>query len=215
MDICGVIFDLDGTLADTLPVCCAAFRPVLLDITGRRYSDPEIMALFGPNEEGILQQIAGDAWQDALERFLEEYEANHDACLAPFAGIDAVLARIDERGARLAIVTGKGAGSAAISVRRLGLDRYFDLVLSGSPEGVVKADQIREIASAWQLPVERLAYVGDTVYDMHHAQHAGAAALAAAWAETADRQALAATGPHALFATVGELAGWVERDVCT
>ncbi|HMM40418.1 MAG TPA: HAD hydrolase-like protein [Thermomicrobiales bacterium] len=215
MSICGVIFDLDGTLADTLPVCCAAFRPVLLDITGKAYSDREIMALFGPNEEGILQRLAGEAWPAALERFLAEYESHHDACRAPFPGIDDVLGRIDQRGARLAIVTGKGAGSAAISVRRLGLGRYFDLVVSGSSEGVVKADQIRDIAESWGLPAEQLAYVGDTAYDMDHAHAAGAVAIAAAWAETADRQALAATRPREMFATIAELAGWVERDVCS
>lgn len=213
VSICGVIFDLDGTLADTLPVCCAAFRPVLLDITDKHYSDDEIMALFGPNEEGILQRIAGDDWSPALERFLAEYEKHHDACQAPFAGIDDVLRQIDTRGARLAIVTGKGPGSAEISVRRLGLDRYFDLVVSGSAEGVVKADQIREIAAGWALPTSRLAYVGDTVYDMEHARAAGAIAIAAAWAQTADRQALASTGPDALFATVAELAAWVEGHV--
>ena len=173
-----MIFDLDGTLADTLPVCCAAFRPVLLDITGKAYSDREIMALFGPNEEGILQRLAGEAWPAALERFLAEYESHHDACRAPFPGIDDVLGRIDQRGARLAIVTGKGAGSAAISVRRLGLGRYFDLVVSGSSEGVVKADQIRDIAESWGLPAEQLAYVGDTAYDMDHAHAAGAVAIA-------------------------------------
>lgn len=209
-----MIFDLDGTLADTLPVCCAAFRPVLLDITGKRYSDNEIMALFGPNEEGILQRFAGDRWEDALERFLAEYDANHDACRAPFDGIDGVLERISARGAPMAIVTGKGAHSAAISVRRLGLGQFFDQIVSGSPEGVVKADQIREIAEGWNLPADRLAYVGDTVYDMEHARSAGARAIAAAWAETADRAALEAYGPDALFGTVGELAEWVERDVC-
>ncbi|HAX24486.1 MAG TPA: hypothetical protein DCX80_05550, partial [Chloroflexi bacterium] len=94
VSICGVIFDLDGTLADTLPVCCAAFRPVLLDITGREYNDSEIVALFGPNEEGILRRLAGDDWPAAMERFLAEYEANHDTCPAPFEGIDDVLRRI-------------------------------------------------------------------------------------------------------------------------
>lgn len=209
-----MIFDLDGTLADTLPVCCAAFRPVLLDITGREYSDPEIMALFGPNEEGILQRLAGDEWPAALARFLEEYEASHDACRAPFAGIDEVLRRIDTRGAQLAIVTGKGAGSAAISVRRLGLDRYFDLVVSGSANGVIKADQIREIADRWDMSPGQIAYVGDTVYDMEHAHAAGAVAIAAAWAKTADRLKLAAASPRELFVTVAELANWVDRDVC-
>lgn len=213
MKIKGIIFDLDGTLANTLPVCCAAFRPVLHDITGRAYSDPEIMALFGPNEEGILQQIAGDDWQQAHQRFLAEYEAHHDACRATFDGIDETLRHINESGARMAIITGKGAGSAEISVRRLGLTAYFDLIASGSATGVVKAQQIREVAEQWALPIEQIAYVGDTAYDMEHATEAGAAPIAAAWADTADRDALQVTRPHELFTTVADFDRWVRAHV--
>ncbi|MCO5177769.1 MAG: HAD family hydrolase [Thermomicrobiales bacterium] len=215
MTIRGVIFDLDGTLANTLPVCCAAFRPVLRDITGRQYSDPEIMALFGPNEEGILQQMAGDGWQQALQCFLSEYEAHHDTCLATFDGIDETLRHINESGARMAIITGKGAGSAAISVRRLGLDAYFDLIASGSATGVIKSQQIREVAEQWALPVEQVAYVGDTAYDMQHAAEAGATPIAAAWADTADRDALAATNPQRLFITVTDFDRWIRDHVCS
>lgn len=50
MNLRGVIFDLDGTLGDTLPVCYAAYREVFEGYLGKTYRDEEIAALFGPNE---------------------------------------------------------------------------------------------------------------------------------------------------------------------
>ena len=74
MRIQGIIFDFDGTLADTIPLCCAAFREVAQRRLGRDYSDAEIVAMFGPSEVGIFQEVAGDRWEVCLEDFLAIYE---------------------------------------------------------------------------------------------------------------------------------------------
>jgi hypothetical protein len=47
----GVIFDLDGTLADTIPVCLAAFRSAFERYLGRRWDEEEIKALSGPTAQ--------------------------------------------------------------------------------------------------------------------------------------------------------------------
>ena len=56
----GLIFDLDGTLANTLPVAIAAFQHTFRTHVGRDYSPAEIRAMFGPSEEGILRNAAPD-----------------------------------------------------------------------------------------------------------------------------------------------------------
>ena len=211
MRLRGLIFDLDGTIADTIPVCCAAFRDAILDITGEEYSDEQIVALFGPSEEGIFQRMLGARWQEAHQTFLTAYDAHHDMCSAAFPGIDDTLAVLKQRGSQLAIVTGKGARSADISVRRLGLARYFDIIESGSPEGIVKAAAIVDLLDRWDLRASEVAYVGDAAYDMIDARESGVVALAAAWAATADQGALTATKPDALFTSVDQLADWIEE----
>lgn len=211
MRLRGLIFDLDGTIADTIPVCCAAFRTAILDSTGEEYSDEQIVALFGPSEEGIFQRMLGDRWQVAHRAFLHAYDAHHDMCSAPFPGIEDALAVLKDRGVQLAIVTGKGAWSADISVRRLGLARYFDIVESGSTEGIVKAAAIVDLLDRWQLPPTEVAYVGDAAYDVIDARKTAVIALAAAWAATADQGALTATEPDALFTSVDQFAEWIEE----
>ena len=78
-----MIFDLDGTLGNTLPVCYAAFREAQLAHTAREYADAEIAALFGQSEEGIIQRLVPEPgrWQEALEDYLAAYERHHDLSL--------------------------------------------------------------------------------------------------------------------------------------
>ena len=80
----------------------------------------------------------------------------------------------------------------------------FDAVETGSPHGVVKARQIRELLERFAIPASRAVYVGDAPSDMLAAREAGVAAWGAAWARTTDRAALLATAPDRLFDAVAE-----------
>jgi len=51
------IFDLDGTIGNTLPLCVTAFREALESLAGRPLSDAAIMATFGPSEEGTVMAL--------------------------------------------------------------------------------------------------------------------------------------------------------------
>ena len=212
MPLKGMIFDFDGTLADTIPLCCTAFRDVMRRRLQRDYSDAEIMAYFGPSEEGIFQQVAGDDWRDYLDDYLIIYERQHADCAEPVPGVLEMLESLADRGVPVAIVTGKGAGSAAISLRALGLDRHFAIVESGSPVGSVKPDSIRRIVERWGVNPARVAYVGDAPSDVDESRLAGVIPIAAAWAETADRAALMARHPAHLFGSVADLCHWISSN---
>ncbi len=212
MTVQGMIFDFDGTLADTLPLCCAAFREVTKRQLGRDYTDAEIVALFGPSEEGIFQQIAGTEWEACMEDFLAVYERDHDVSATLFPGVIEMLAGLTGQNIPVAIVTGKGANSAAISLRRLGLERHFEIVETGSPAGSVKPAAIRRIVERWNVDPSTVAYVGDAPNDISEARAADVVPLAAAWAATADAGALATRSPVALFTTVGALTEWIRQN---
>ncbi len=204
----GVTFDLDGTLANTLPVCYAAFRRVFLEHTGREYSDAEIHGMFGPCEKGVFQAVLSD-WRPAFAAFLKEYESAHDMCPAAFPGIAPLLDHLRAAGVRLAVVTGKGTESAQISLRRLGLIDRFECIEAGSPHGGAKSESIARILKLWEAAPGELAHVGDAPNDIRAARESGVAALAAAWAPTARREALAAEWPDAIFDSVTEFEDWL------
>lgn len=204
----GIIFDLDGTLGNTLPVCYAAFREALLTYTGREYADAEIDALFGPSEEGIVRRVVPQQWRECLEVYLAAYERHHELAPHPFPGVVEALDTLKQHGLRLGLVTGKGPRGAAISLRRLGLADAFDMIEVGSPEGAVKPEAIQRILAHWGVAPERAAYVGDTAYDVEAAREAGVIPLAAAWAPTARRDELLAAQPAACFTDVTQLVAW-------
>lgn len=208
-----MIFDFDGTLADTLQLCCDTFREVAQRQLGRDYTDVEIMAMFGPSEDGIFQQIAGERWRDCQDDFLAVYERDHAASARLFPGVPELLAVLAERGIPAAIVTGKSAASAAISLRLLELDQHFDTVESGSPEGSVKPVAIRRIVERWNLDPATVAYVGDAPNDVTEARAAGVIPLAAAWAATADRAALEARKPAKIYTSVSALNEWIRHNI--
>jgi pyrophosphatase PpaX len=212
MKLAGAIFDLDGTLADTLPVCYAAFRGACARLDGPAYTDAEIRALFGPSEEGMLQRAMPARWEEGLAILLEEYGKHLAAlCGGLFPAVAASLALLRERGVPLALVTGKGVGTTRLSLAHLGLEGVFDPVETGSPAGGVKAEAIARVVARWDVPPSRVVYVGDAVGDVLAAQEAGVLPVAAAWAPSAVPHELEAARPYTLFSNARDFRTWVVR----
>lgn len=206
-----LLVDLDGTLADTLPVCVSAVRATLAHHTGKAYSDAELLAEFKYDEEEVLRRNAPDCWRACVPTYLREYERAHELCPAPFPGIVELLRSLRPRGVRLGLVTGKGPDTLAISFRRLGLGDLFEEVRRGSPDPNVKARWIGEILRAFEVSGGHAAYLGDAPADVRAARSSGIWALAAAWSPIANVEALTSERPDALFRSVPDLIRWVER----
>jgi pyrophosphatase PpaX len=206
-----MLFDLDGTLGDTILVCIRAFQRTFHHYLGRLLTAQDIIAMFGPGEEGMLQRHLPQTWPQALDLYLEEYARAHVTCREPFPGSLPLLTMLQGRGVRLGIVTGRHFQSASISAHALGLDVYFDRIEAAAADGPVKPAGIHAFLTRWAVAPEEVAYVGDESYDIDAAKYAGVMAVAAAWAASADAAAHAARQPHVLFRSVAEFATWAEH----
>ena len=208
-----VVFDLDGTLAHTIPATYAAFRAVFARRTGRTYADAELRAMFGPDERGVFARgLPGDDPDDALEEFLAAFDAGIVWTDALFPGVRDLLERLAERGTPAAIVTGKGARSAALCVERLGLGSLVRHIGHGSASGSVKTTCMRRVCAAFRTEPHRVVSIGDSPYDVRDARAVGLAAHAAAWAPGTDVPALAREEPDGLHRDVAAFAAVVLRD---
>ncbi len=207
----GIIFDLDGTLADTLPVCIDAFQETVQQFTGRRPEPGEISALFGPNEEGMLETLIPGRLDETLPRFLAEYDRAHDQCRQLFPGIEPALDLLKGRGIKMAIVSGKGSQSAEISLRYLGLERWIDCVETGFAEKADKPYSINKVLQRWNIPPDQAAYVGDMPSDMEAAQQVGILPLGAAWAETSTLRGAPDSQAAVTFYDIDSFIGWIEK----
>ena len=73
-----VAFDLDGTVANTLPLCIRSFQQAVSPYAGHALAREEITSLFGKDETGMVKILAGERWQEALEDLYSVYASLHD-----------------------------------------------------------------------------------------------------------------------------------------
>jgi phosphoglycolate phosphatase-like HAD superfamily hydrolase len=204
-----VIFDLDGTLADTLPVVVEAFQLTLELFDLDPLSQIEIFEHFGPTEDGVVQAMFGDLASDAVPVFYTTYERLLVNNVVPFAGVPELLRELRNNGLRVAVVTGKSERGAEMTLKALGLAEMFEYVRGGSVGGVVKSREISGLLSIWSILPGSAAYVGDHPTDVREARDAGVVALAAGWASTVDLGAIQDVQPDELFVTVEDFSKWL------
>ncbi len=202
---------MDGTLGDTLYICVEGMRRAAEPIAGRKFSDADIWASFGPSEEGSLPRIAPQDPEKCLRDYLRYYEELHQAVTEPFEGIKELLSDLKKEGFLLALVTGKGRHTLEISMRVMGLNGYFDEIRWGCLHGPCKPEKIKEVVATWGVDPKDVGYVGDVKHDIVSAREAGTLAVSVAWAPEANAVELASGNPDVLCSSVAEFKEWVKK----
>lgn len=64
-----IAFDMDGNIADTIPLCVEAFRRSVSPYVGHELSEQEIVETFGLNEIGMIKALVSENWEVALQDF--------------------------------------------------------------------------------------------------------------------------------------------------
>jgi len=206
-----LIWDVDGTLSNTLDACVVGLQTAISRHGGPTLSRDEVAALFGPTEEGILVHVLGDDAPDAIETYLAEYERHHADGTLDFPGVVDLVRRLAAEAVPMAVVTGKGRRSAEITLDHLGLGGVFDPVATGSDYGPIKAGEIARIVAEWGFAPSEVAYIGDAPSDVTQAREAGVVAVSAAWHALADVGELDAREPDAIVTDVQELESWLNE----
>lgn len=195
-----VIFDMDGTLGDTLPLCVEAFRQCVYEVAERIPSAKEVTSHFGISDRGVLGALLGmsyDAPALPISTLVRLYEKLHPVMAPkPFDGAAELLRELRRLGLKTGLLTGKEAYTAEPTLRQFGLEGLFDLVLLGVPTHNCKAEQLQEAMEAWQLSPDELVYVGDFPSDIDHCHRVGVRIINAAWGPEADKEREACLALH-------------------
>lgn len=211
----GVLFDIDGTLTRTNELIFATFNFIAAKYTNRTYEPRDIIALFGPPEEGALIPIVGeDRLDEAMDDLCEFYRRHHGSMAALHEGMDEVLAFLGTKGIPLGVFTGKGRRTAMITLEALGIAGYFDMIVSGNDVLRHKPDPegIRKFIDAYGLVPAEVLMVGDAVGDITASRGAGATSVAVLW-DSYDRERVARAGADAVFHDVGGFFSWLKTAV--
>ena len=215
MHYTSVLFDLDGTLLDTLGDLTAAMNRTLT-----RHGLPERTRQQMRDELGNgarrLMELSVPAGTDGalFETLLAEYNADYAAhCrieTAPYPGVDALLRQLHAQGRKLAIVSNKPDEA----VRALRADFFADTVpiAVGEKQGIRRKPAPDTLLTAMaQLGAERAStvYVGDSEVDIATARAAGLPCISVLWGFR-DRDVLEQAGAQQFAADAGELAGLLD-----
>lgn len=186
----GVIFDLDGTLLDTIADLGDSMNEVLVNHGWPVFSIADYKEKVGDGigqlvKRSVPVNIAYDS--DVLAPFVHEfikiYEHRWHVKTSPYPGILSLLQRLQEKKIKMAILSNKMDAFTQLCVQHFFPEIHFDEVLGaveGSPKKPDPACAL-QIATRLGWEPEKTLYVGDTPIDMSTAIHAGMKAIGVSW----------------------------------
>lgn len=190
-----VIFDMDGTLGDTLPLCVEAYRSAVCELTGRTPDKEEVISWFGLSDRGVLAALLGMKYDDPalpVDRFVAAYERLHgELAPAPFPGAVEMLQAVKAAGLRVGLISGKEHYTAMPTIKYYGMEGIFEWFGLGMPTHNCKAERLQQLMKLWNLEPQEIIYVGDAPSDIELCHSVGVRIINAAWASTAAEDAAA------------------------
>jgi phosphoglycolate phosphatase len=202
-----ILFDLDGTLIDSIGDVVAAVNKVLATRGLAPVEGDDRHALLG---EGTAARIArafamrGVTLEDAearecIEEFNRHYRANAVVTTTVYPGVAATLRKLSSLGVRIGVCTNKDEQSARDILRRLGLMPPIDDVAGADTFGVRKPHpaHLLKLLERMNADRESALMVGDSIHDLEAAHAAGLPMLAVSWGYTSDPKSL--SGAHGLI----------------
>jgi N-acetyl-D-muramate 6-phosphate phosphatase len=183
-----VLFDLDGTLADTASDLAAALNRVRADRSLPALAVATLRPHASDGSRGMLGAglgVTGEHpdWETLKDAFLDYYASALAVHTQLFAGAEAALGAIEERGLAWGIVTNKAARFTLPLLDRLGLATRAGVIVCGDTTPQAKPHPAPLLHAATRLGIEatRCVYVGDAERDVVAARAAGMAALVASY----------------------------------
>ena len=201
-NIRAVLYDFDGTLADSTELTMRCYRHTMRAHLGDVPPDDVWLSGFGTTLEAQMRRFgrSADEVQAMLDTYRTYQNSVHDDLLRPFPDAAETVAELERRGYGLAIVTSKRRRVAMRGMELCGLVSHFDVIVT--PEDVMEAKPHPEpVLFALQklgvAPHEAL-FVGDSPHDVAAGRAAGTRTAAALWGPFA-LETLQAAGPDAFL----------------
>lgn len=193
-----IVFDLDGTLADTVPDLTAA-----ANFACRRLGLPEqpaaaIRTMIGGGERKLIQLLVGPDHQDLVDAcltlYLEHYTAHNGKLSRVYPGVAETLEAL--AGTRLAVLSNKLQRLTQQTLEAIGLTKFFEAIRGGGTEVPLKPapDPLLALLAGLQVEPSRALMVGDKPGDILTGRGAGAFTAAVTYGY-GDLEALSAASP--------------------
>ena len=202
-----LIFDLDGTLGDTVPTLTESMNAVLAEFSYPLVDNDHICRSLGNGMEQLCRRCVPAEFHDEpavylpfLARYKEEYAKNYLNIDEPYAGLAEAIGELKSRGYTVASLSNKPHRYTVDIVEKLFGRDYF-AEIRGMIDGVpIKPDptSFLDIVKKLGFAPENAVMIGDSDPDVNVAQNAGADCIAVSWGYRS-REQLAAAGAKTII----------------
>lgn len=198
-----IIFDFDGTLADTIDILLSITNRLSAEFGFKSATKEELAQLSNLNSWQILQYSGISIFKfPLLIRRLKAELHSEVPHIQLFPGIKEVLLELKKRGFQLGIITSNSRENVLGALEKNGLQDTFTFIYSGSTFGKHKV--INKWLRIENINTEKVVYVGDEIRDIDAAKKTGIKVIAVGWGFNSP-QALAAQNPNFLIERPQEL----------
>jgi pyrophosphatase PpaX len=208
-----VLFDLDGTLVDTIELLLSSMRHAFRNRADRAPTIEQWIAGIGtPLATQLRVYAADDAELSELTEGYRSYQIlNHDRLTRCYDDAVRVVQDLHRRGHPMAVVTSKANGIARRTIEYVGLDRYLPVIVGVDSTEKHKPDPEPVYFALEQLgaPRETAVFVGDSPHDVAAGNAAGVTTIGALWGPFS-REALVAASPTYLLDGIQGLPGLLD-----
>jgi len=191
-----VVFDLDGTVVDTVELIVESFRFATRTVLGEVLPDEVIIAGVGQPLMFQMERLSEEHAQELCDVYREYNHRRFDELIRGYDGVAELLEGLKAANRRLGIVTSNSRHTTQMAFRAVGLAEHFDVVVTASDTTEHKPSPVPLL-----LCLDRLGagaggsiYVGDSPYDIQAGAAAGMATAAVAWG-VFGKEALLAAAP--------------------
>ena len=175
-----LVFDLDGTLVDSLPDLRAALNAMLRELGRRELESHEVHDMIGDGSRALVERAlavtgAISEFEAAHQRFRAEYQAAPTLLSRLYQDVPETLAALRDSGARLAVCTNKPQTATVAVLEGFHIASYFDAVLGGDAVPFKKPDPRHLLAAVERLggTTANAVMIGDNENDYAAARAAG------------------------------------------
>ena len=175
LEVSAVLFDLDGTLMDTVPLILASHQYTFQKVLGWVPDDDEILATIGEPLLTTFQRYSED-WEVMLDEYVGWSVPKTASHSRLFPGVLSTLQALRARGIQLGVVTARRCDSLRICLEAFDLTDFFQVLICAEDTDRHKPHPAPLLLAMERLGIpqaSQLLYVGDTVYDLEAARGAG------------------------------------------